>query len=178
MKSFSELITNRHSTRKFSDEELSQEEVVSLLKAALMSPSSKNSRGWHFIIVDDKDKIAQLSTCKEHGAAFLKNAPLAIVVTADPMVSTAWVEDTSIAALMLQLQAEDMGLGSCWVQIRERFDAAGNSAEQNVRDILELPLQLQVLAVIAVGKKVQTAKPIDEDKLLWENVHINGYGGK
>lgn len=178
MSNFSELIGRRRSVRKFTEEELTQDEVVALMRAALMSPTSKNCRGWQFFVVDDKAKIKQLSQSKEHGAAFVAGAPLAIVVTVDPLVSTAWVEDASIASTMIQLQAEDLGLGSCWVQIRERFDAAGHSAEQNVRDILDIPLQLQVLAIIAVGHKAQPTKPADEEKLQWEKIHINTYGGK
>ena len=58
-----------------------------------------------------------------HGASFLGDAALAIVVTADPLASDVWIEDASIASLMIQLQAEDMGLGSCWIQIRERYTA-------------------------------------------------------
>ena len=57
MKSFSELIKQRRSMRKFTDEELTQEEVVTLLKAALMSPSSKRSNCWQFIAVDDKETL-------------------------------------------------------------------------------------------------------------------------
>ena len=51
--------------RKFTDEELSQEQVVSLLKAALMSPSSKRSNPWQFVVVDDKETLQKLSLCKE-----------------------------------------------------------------------------------------------------------------
>lgn len=65
MKSFSELIKQRRSMRKFTDEELTQEEVVTLLKAALMSPSSKRSNCWQFIAVDDKETLDKLSRCKE-----------------------------------------------------------------------------------------------------------------
>jgi nitroreductase len=118
MNNFSELITNRRSMRKFTDEELSQEEVVSLMKAALMSPTSKRSNAWRFIVVDDKETLRKLSCCKEHGAAFLAGAALAIVVIADPLASNVWIEDASVASIMIQLQAEDLGLGSCWVQVR------------------------------------------------------------
>ena len=55
MEQFSDLIKNRRSMRKFTGEEVNQEEVVTLLKAALMSPSSKRSNCWQFIAVDDKD---------------------------------------------------------------------------------------------------------------------------
>ena len=127
MKSFSELIKQRRSMRKFTDEELTQEEVVTLLKAALMSPSSKRSNCWQFIAVDDKETLDKLSRCKETGSSFLKDAPLAIVVLADPLASDVWIEDAAIASLMIQLQAEDLGLGSCWIQVRERYNAAGHT---------------------------------------------------
>ena len=71
MEQFSDLIKNRRSMRKFTDQELTQEEVVALLKAALMAPSSKRSNCWQFIVVDDKDMLEKLSHCKEMGAAFL-----------------------------------------------------------------------------------------------------------
>ena len=96
--------------RKFTEEELTQEEVVALLKAALMSPSSKRSNCWQFIVVDDKETLDKLSRCKETGASFLKDAPLAVVVLADPLASDVWIEDAAVASLMIQLQAEDLGL--------------------------------------------------------------------
>ena len=51
--------------RKFTGEELSQEDVVALLKAALMAPTSKRSNSWQFIAVDDKKLLGELSHCKE-----------------------------------------------------------------------------------------------------------------
>ena len=85
MDKFSELIKARRSMRKFTSENLTQEEVVALLKAALMSPASKRSNPWQFIVVDNKETLKTLSHCKEHGAAFLGDAALAIVVMADPL---------------------------------------------------------------------------------------------
>ena len=92
--------------RKFTDEELTQDQVVALLKAALMSPSSKRSNPWQFIVVDDKETLQKLSLCKEMGASFLKDAALAIVVMADPLTRDVCIEDAAIASLMIQLQAE------------------------------------------------------------------------
>ena len=57
MESFSELIKARRSMRKFTEEELTQEQVVTLMKAALMAPTSKRSNAWQFIVVDEKDKL-------------------------------------------------------------------------------------------------------------------------
>ena len=178
MENFSDLIKSRRSMRKFTTEELTQEEVVTLLKAALMSPTSKRTNCWQFIVVDDKETLEKLSYCKEASASFIKDAALAIVVTADPMVSDVWIEDASIASIMIQLQAEDLGLGSCWVQLRERFTASGIPSNEYVHEVLDLPLQLQALSIIAIGHKGMERKPFDESHLQWEKIHINKYGGK
>lgn len=178
MENFSDLIKSRRSMRKFTDQELTQEEVVTLLKAALMSPTSKRSNCWQFVVVDDKEVLEKLSYCKEASASFIKDAALAIVVTANPMASDVWIEDASIASIMIQLQAEDLGLGSCWVQLRERFTADGISSNEYVHEVLDLPLQLQALSIIAIGHKGMERKPFDESHLQWEKIHINKYGGK
>lgn len=178
MEKFSELIKNRRSMRKFTAEELSQEEVVTLLKAALMAPTSKRSNSWQFIVVDDKVLLQELSRCKEQASSFIADAALAIVVTADPLASDVWIEDASIASIIIQLQAEDLGLGSCWVQVRERVAASGVPSDEFVREVLDIPLQLQVLSVIAIGHKGMERKPFDEEHLQWEKIHINKYGGK
>ena len=178
MNSFSNLIKNRRSMRTFTGEELSQDQVVTLLKAALMSPSSKRSNPWQFIVVDDKETLQQLSICKEMGASFLKDAALAIVVMADPLASDVWIEDAAIASLMIQLQAEDMGLGSCWIQVRERFTATGIPSGDFVHNVLDIPLQLQVLSIVAVGHKGMERKPFNEEHLQWEKVHLGKYGNQ
>ena len=168
MENFSELIKNRRSMRKFTDEELTQDEVVALMKAALMSPSSKRSNSWQFVVVDDKEKLKELSHCKEQASSFIADAALAIVVMADPLASDVWIEDASIASIMIQLQAEDLGLGSCWVQVRERFTATGMPSDEFV----------QILSVIAIGHKGMERKPFNEEHLQWEKIHINKFGGK
>lgn len=177
MESFSELIKNRRSMRKFTDEELTQEEVVTLMKAALMAPTSKRSNAWQFVVVDDKETLQKLSRCKEQASQFIAYAALAVVVIADPMGSDVWIEDASIASIYLQLQAEDLGLGSCWVQVRERFAAPGVTSNEYVHDVLDIPLQLQVLSIIAIGHKGMERKPFNEEHLQWEKIHLNRYGG-
>lgn len=178
MENFYELIKSRRSMRKYTDKLLTQEEVVSLLKAALIAPTSKRSNSWQFIAVDDKETLSKLSHCKEHGASFIADATLAIVVMADPLASEVWIEDASVASIMIQLQAEDLGLGSCWVQVRERFTDQGEPSNEYVHGVLDIPLQLQVLSIIAIGHKGMERKPFNEDNLQWEKVHINKYGGQ
>ena len=118
MESFAILIKSRRSTRKFTDQLLNPEQVEMILKAALMAPASKRKNPWQFVVVEDKEMLAKLSVCKPAGAAFLKDCALAVVVLANVMESDVWVEDASIASIYMQLQAEDLGLGSCWCQIR------------------------------------------------------------
>ena len=178
MKNFSDLIQQRRSMRKFTTEELTQEEVVSLLKAGLMAPSSKGSTPWQFVVIDDKNILKKLSECKQVGSNFLKDAALAIAVIADPLASDVWIEDASIASIYIQLQAEDLGLGSCWIQLRERFSPEGIPSNEYVHEVLNLPLHLQALSIIAVGHKGMDRKPFNEDKLQWEKIHINKFGGK
>ena len=120
MESFATLIKSRRSTRKFTDQLLNPEQVEMILKAALMAPASKRKNPWQFVVVEDKEMLAKLSVCKPAGAAFLKDCALAVVVLANVMESDVWVEDASIASIYMQLQAEDLGLGSCWCQIRNR----------------------------------------------------------
>lgn len=177
MKSFHDLLFNRRSIRKYTDEEIAADDVKTILQAALVSPSSKGKMPWQFVAVDDKATLEQLSKCKEFGARPIAGCALAVVVTANPYESDAWIEDASIAAFAIQMQAQDLGLGSCWIQVRERFGADGVPANEYVRNVLDIPLQLQVLSIIAVGHKGMERKPFDESHLQWEKVHINKYNG-
>ncbi len=60
---FKDLVQKRRSIRKFTDEEISSDDLQMILRAALMSPTSKGTRAWHFIVVDDKDMLEKMSNC-------------------------------------------------------------------------------------------------------------------
>ncbi len=175
MKSFAELITQRRSTRKFTGQLLSPEQVEAILKAALMSPSSKRSNPWQFLVVEDKETLRQLARCKPHGASFLEGCALAVIVMANVMEGEAWIEDTSIASIMMQLQAEDLGLGSCWCQIRGRQTEDDMDSAQYIRGLFDIPYQMEILSVIGFGYKEKENKPFDESRLQWEKIHIGEY---
>ena len=172
MASFFELLRNRRSCRKFKDQPVEQDKIETLKRCALMSPAGKRSNEWDFYVVTDKDKLNALSTAKANGAALLADAPLAIVVTLDASKADTFVEDGSIAAIILQLAAADLDLGSCWVQMRLRQDVNGISAEQRVKDILNLPADTTVLCAVAIGYKDDERKPYDIDKLPYEKWHV------
>ena len=172
MTAFKDLVQLRRSHRKFTTEEIDAEDVRLIMRAALMAPTSKGQRAWQFVVVDDPLDIEKLSDAKDLGSQFMKGAPLAIVVLGDPLQNDCWVEDGSIAAISMQYQAEDLGLGSCWVQMRGRGLADGTSADTVIRGILDIPENFSVLCAIGFGHKADERKPQNEDRLKWENVHV------
>jgi nitroreductase len=172
MENLHQLLIERHSIRRYTEQPLDQEDVKTILEAALLAPSSKSSRPWNFVVVEDKAVLQRLSECKQFGAKPVAGAALAVVVVADPAVSDMFVEDASIAAVLMQVQAADLGIGSCWIQVRERYAEDGEPAENNVRDILGIPDSLVVECIMTFGYKNEERKPVDPSKLLWEKVHI------
>ena len=175
MQSFHDLIINRRSIRKYTDEPLDPEHVKLILEAALMSPAGKRKNPWHFIVVEDKATLKALSEAKDQGALPIAGAALAVVVVANPADSDTWVEDLSIASIQMQLQCRDLGLGSVWIQMRNREDSDGNTATYNIRRILYIPAPYEVLSVISIGHPDEERKPYDTSKLQWEKVHIGKF---
>ncbi|MCD8176977.1 MAG: nitroreductase family protein [Tannerellaceae bacterium] len=175
MDNFAALIKARRSTRKFTEQLLTPEQVEAILKAALMSPSSKRSNPWQFLVVEDKEMLKKLAGCKPHGAAFLEESALAVIVMANVMEGEAWVEDCSVASIMMQLQAEDLGLGSCWCQVRGRQTADDMDSAQYIRNLFNIPYQIEILSIIGFGYKTKENKPFDESRLQWEKIHIGEY---
>ena len=169
---FKDLVQRRRSIRRFTDQPLTPEEVQVILRAALMSPTSKSTRAWHFHVVDNRDMLEKISQCKSAGAEFVKDAPLAVVVCMDTDQTDVWVEDASIAAVTMQYQAADLGLGSCWAQVRLRGQEDGTPASDILRFLLGYPEEQQAVCIIAFGHPAIERKPQDEEKLKWENVHI------
>ena len=176
MQPFKQLIARRRSHRKFLQQPIAPEDVQLLLRAALMSPTSKNQRAWQFVVVDDPMDLQKLADSKEQGAQLIAGAAMAIVVLGDDNQNDCWIEDGSIAAISMQYQAEDLGLGSCWIQMRGRGLGDGTTADTVIRGILDIPENLCVLCVLAVGHKADERKPQNEEKLKWENVHVNKFG--
>ena len=166
----SEILRSRRSVRRFKDEPLSQGDIEKLKEACLRSPSSRNLNPWDFIFVTKKKILEELSTLKQHGSTFIKNAALAVVVCADADVADTWIEDCSIAAIILQLTAQELGLGSCWVQVRMRNDAAGRSSESIARHATDLPDEKRVLCVIAIGHPDEFPDPIPRAELDWKKI--------
>lgn len=174
---FKDLVQMRRSHRKFTAEEIDAEAVKLILRAGLMAPTSKGQRAWQFVVVDDRQDLEKLSDAKDMGGQFLKDAPLAIAVLGDPLQNDCWVEDGSIAAISMQYQAAELGLGSCWIQMRGRGLSDGTTADTVIQGVLNIPENLSCLCILAVGHKADERKPQNEDKLKWENVHVGKFRG-
>ena len=167
------LLRKRRSVRRFEDRAIETEKVELLKEAVLRSPSSRNFDPWEFIFVEDKPLLEALSKSKTHGASFLKGAALGIVICADEAKCDVWVEDCSIASILAQLTAQSLGLGRCWVQIRNRFYENGTTSEAYIREILKIPDTIRVLSMIAVGYPAEQPEPIKRESLKDEKIHLN-----
>ncbi len=167
---FIDLLRSRRSIRSFEDKPVEQDKIDLLVEAMLRSPSSRGLNPWEFVVVTDKEILAALSEAKPHGASFVKKAGFAIVVCAHPEKCDVWIEDCSIAALILHLAAADLGLGSCWAQIRLREYNAEKSAGERVAEILALKPEMEVEAIIAVGYPAIEPSGHDISSLPWDHV--------
>ena len=173
---FIDLLRQRRSIRVFQDKAVEQEKVDLLIEAMLRAPSSRSLNPWEFVVVQKRETIQALAKAKPHGSAFMKNATLAIAVCADPEKCDVWIEDCSIAAILLHLQATDLGLGSCWVQIRKREHDGQQSAEAYVAEILGLKEGMVVEAIIAIGYPLKEVSGHPESSLLTDRVSFERYG--
>ncbi len=170
-----EILRKRRSIRKYQATPIDSRAMEVLKEAALRSPSSRGINPWTFIFVDQKELLAKLSQAKEQGSHFVKDAALAVVVCADETKSDVWVEDCSIAAVVLQFTAQSLGLGSCWSQIRNRSHSKQESAERYIQELLHLPANLKVLSIIAVGVPAEAKTPIVKEQLDYTKIRQNIY---
>lgn len=159
-----EILRNRRSIRKYTERPVEKEKLEILQEAVLRSPSSKNSNTWEFIFVDEAGIIEELKHCKPHSAGPLETAPLAVVVCADETKSDVWIEDCSVASILLQLTAQSLGLGSCWIQVRNRMYSETVSSEKYIQQVLHIPENYKVLSIVSIGyaAKPREGKSFDE----------------
>jgi nitroreductase len=170
-----ELLRKRRSIRKYTNKVIEPEKIEILKEALLRSPSSRGIDPWEFIFVDDKELLKQLALCKPHGASFLNGVALGIVICAEEQKSDVWVEDCSIASILVQMVAQSIGLGSCWIQIRKRKFDDQMTSEDYIRKLLNIPDGLKVESIIALGHPAENKEPVPRENLKYEKVRVNSY---
>lgn len=125
-----DIIKNRRSIRKYTDKKIARKDLEVILEAARLAPSACNSQPWHFVVLDDD--LVKDAFCKEvftgiyANTMFAAKAPVIVAVVSNKgNIATRvgnmlkqtlfWVMDTGIACQNLVLQAQSMGIGSCWI---------------------------------------------------------------
>ena len=175
---FNELAEKRRSIRVYAERSVEAGKIDAIIEAALRSPTGGARRPWAFVVVTDKALLKELSVAKPGGAAFVKDAPVAVVVCGDPSASGLWVEDCSIAAVTMQYAAHALGLGSRWAQMKGNNFNEGTTSTQYIAKLLGLPENLAVQCIIAIGYPGEEMVPYEKDELRFDKVSYNRYGQK
>ena len=128
-----EMMENRRSVRAFNSEPVTDEELNKILQAAMLAPNGKGLKPWSFVTIRDEKTLRDLVNCRKGGAKMLETATAAIAVYSDSDVTDTFIEDSSLVMGWMHLMASDLGLGSCWLQLRLRpSNEEGVSAEEFV----------------------------------------------
>lgn len=169
-----ESIRRRRTIRKYTDEGISEEQLRDLLLAAMYAPSQWGKRSWEFIVVDDPHMKGELGNLTPYSAQAAE-AAVDIIVLADKNASNSWVEDASIAAEHINLEAAKLGLGSSWIQVRGMIHDTMD-AEAYLRQILGIPDNFGICCIITVGHPAEEKSPHREVEFSVEKVHYNRFG--
>lgn len=163
MKGLIQAIFARRSIRKYTTERVSEEDIETLLQAAMAAPSASNRQPWHFMVVTDREKLNTLADLHPYGK-MLFEAPLGVAVCGDVTVSNRfWVQDCSAATENLLLAATALGLGAVWLGVypsEERVKA--------VKGVLNIPENMVPLNLISLGHPAEEKEPrtqYDESKV-------------
>lgn len=165
----------RRSIRKYKDILVEKEKIDNILEHALISPSSRSRKPWEFITVTDKSLLIELSQSRQHGSSFIKDAPLAMVIISDQEKCDVWIEDSAIAAYTIQLSAFSVGLGSCWVQVRDRMKTDIESTESFIKKVLSIPDGYKVECIISLGYADEEKEEYTKNDMDFSKVHTNGF---
>lgn len=144
-----ETIMNRKSIRRYKSDPIPEKVLTRVLEAARWAPSGKNLQPWKFIVVRDEHLRQELAAASAH-QFFMAEAPVTIVACGYPEESYAhmgrymksWSVDVAIALEHLMLQAQEEGLGTCWI---------GSFEEEDVKALLRIPEEVRVLALTPLG---------------------------
>lgn len=146
---FIELAEKRCSIRSYRPDPVPDELLQEVLQAGNLAPTAKNLQPFHFIVVRDPRQLDRLA--EAYPAAFLREAPVVIVICVDP--TKGWTRDrhdgknycevdAAIAVDHMTLAAADNGLGTCWI-------AAFNPLK--VKETMELPDGVEPLVLLPLG---------------------------
>jgi nitroreductase len=154
-----EATKGRRSIRKYTQEPVSEEQVMQILEAGRWAPSRGNSQAWKFIVLKNAQGLKDLAEAIPTGK-FLAEAPLGIAVVIDPRASKHPEQEGAAAIQNMLLAAHALGLGACWTSVY------GTYSEEKARQLLQIPDEEWLLSVVSVGHPAETPergrKELDE----------------
>lgn len=169
-------LQQRRSIRKYTNEPIPEEKLKTILKAGLLSPTSKNLHPWEFLVVRERKTLEKLAGCREMGANMLKHAAAAIIVMADSEINDVWVEDCSIAMSNMHLTAADESVGSCWIQVRNRNSIEEEkTTESFIQEMFSLDGKYRIEAILSLGMAAKERENMVLDEELWKKVHYDQF---
>ena len=166
-------VLRRRSIRKYTDEQVSDEQLREILKAGMAAPSCKASCEWIFIIMRNREDFDAIM--ENHGYAHaLKTASAAVLVCADLDRELEpgegwWIQDCSAAVENMLIQATDMGIGSLWLGIHPRKNRI-----EFIKELCSLPEHVEPLALVALGMPQKEKAPAD--RFLEDQVFDGRFG--
>jgi len=165
-----DLLRTRRSIRKYKKELISPQSLEIIKEALLRCPSSRGINHRTFIFADDRELLSELSKVRDHGSQFIKDAALGIIVCGDEAKSDVWIEDCAIASIVAHITAHSLGIGSCWIQIRNRVHSTEMTAEEYIRGLLDIPKNLRVLSIIGIGVAAEKKSPVRIEELDYSKI--------
>ncbi|MDK2939685.1 MAG: hypothetical protein PWQ51_1850 [Methanolobus sp.] len=167
-----DTILSRRSIRKYTDESISDENIMIILETARWAPSGLNNQPWKFIVIKDKETMEEIAGCT-HYSQIVQDAPLLIAVYLDTETMYNKTKDIQAIGAAIQnmlLACCDLGLGAVWLgEILNQSD--------KVNLILNCPASLELMAVLAIGKPADNGKSPSR-KELEDIVFSEKYGNK
>ena len=168
-----EMMKNRRSVRKYTDQEIPEETLNQILAAGMLAPSGRSRKPWQVVVVRDPETIRALTGCRQGGVRMFQTATCAIVVVCDKNKTDTYIEDGSLFMGNMHLMASALGVGSCWVQIRLRpSDQEGVSSDAFVHSLLSIPEDMMVEAILVLGYPDEDKQPCPEPTFPNEIVHL------
>jgi len=153
-----QAIFNRRSIRKYTDKKVPEELIEQLLRAGMAAPSAGNEQPWHFIVIDDKDIMDEITKIHPY-SKMLKEASHAIVVCGDQSLQKYegyWVQDCSAAMENMLIMAQHIGLGAVWLGVYPVEDRV-----KAISKLLGLPEKVTPLSIMSLGYPAETKEPAD-----------------
>jgi nitroreductase len=161
-----DAILTRRSVRKYTSEPLTDEQVETLLKAAMYAPSGGNRQPWHFVVIRSREALEGVAKFHEY-ASFLGQAQLGILVCAEEKLARPgrWIMDCAAATQNILLAAHALGLGACWIGIQPEPGRI-----EGFRALANLPEGVHPVSLVAVGHPGETHP--QPQRFLPERIHL------